>query len=419
MRIRRALTTLAAAALGAALAFPASPASAAGKVFDHTQWHTGYIAFVNAWCGYGNCIAFEARVDWQSMSATKLATPKAGERFMMHLLTANIAPGGMADNQTFQMGVLLPAGLVPSIKASTDVKCYITDADDVPNGRIMACPPPTKYGLQWRFPAVSLSGNETAHIFFPVVASKQFVGTLGYAGSNPSYPCSSHWDQCVQMVSNNTNNTHGFLPNPMVSWVPLRVQGVAGPAPLSAPRSAAGSPRSKAAVVSWAAPAGTGGSRITAYTVVAAPGGRSCTTTRRACTVTGLLNGRSYRFSVRVRTAAGKTSAAARTAPVVVGTPTPVRSLRVAFPAAGTALISWVKPASLGSGAITRYEARAQVYNPSTSSWTAWSKWTSVGRRTSDPERGVQVGLQVRFQVRAVNASGASLPAQVAFTQPI
>jgi hypothetical protein len=29
------------------------------------------------------------------------------------------------------------------------------------------------------------------------------------------------------------------------------------------------------------------------------------------------------------------------------------------------------------------------------------------------------VGLQVRFQVRAVNASGASLPAQVAFTQPI
>ena len=78
-------------------------------------------------------------------------------------------------------------------------------------------------------------------------------------------------------------------------------------------------------VVSWTAPASTGGSDITGYTV-ASSGGQTCTTTLLTCTVTGLTNGTAYTFTVRATNAIGNSpvsTASSAVTPVAASTPAP------------------------------------------------------------------------------------------------
>ncbi len=74
-------------------------------------------------------------------------------------------------------------------------------------------------------------------------------------------------------------------------------------------------------VVSWSAPADTGGATITGYAITASPGDRSCSWTSGAlsCTVTGLTNGTAYTFSVTATNAAGTSSASSASGSVVGG----------------------------------------------------------------------------------------------------
>ncbi|MCB0968666.1 MAG: fibronectin type III domain-containing protein, partial [Ilumatobacter sp.] len=65
------------------------------------------------------------------------------------------------------------------------------------------------------------------------------------------------------------------------------------------------------AVVSWASPADDGGAPIVSYSVTASPGGASCTTSSLSCTVSGLVAGTSYTFTVRADN--GRYSSAAST----------------------------------------------------------------------------------------------------------
>ena len=102
------------------------------------------------------------------------------------------------------------------------------------------------------------------------------------------------------------------------------------------PREAPGAPTGVTATtgnaqasVSWTAPASTGGSPVTGYTVTASPGGKTATTTgATTATVTGLTNGTSYTFTVTATNTAGiSTPSAPSTAVTPLGTltaaPTP------------------------------------------------------------------------------------------------
>jgi hypothetical protein len=62
------------------------------------------------------------------------------------------------------------------------------------------------------------------------------------------------------------------------------------------------------ATVSWT-PGGDNGQPILDYTVTAAPGGASCTTSASSCVVTGLIGGTGYTFTVTARNVAGQSDA--------------------------------------------------------------------------------------------------------------
>lgn len=181
----------------------------------------------------------------------------------------------------------------------------------------------------------------------------------------------------------------------------------------SAPLGVTASPRIRAAVVQWSAPATTGGARITRYTVTATPGGRSCSTTgARTCTVTRLTNRVTYRFSVRAATSAGTGPSSVLSTPIVVGTPTAPRVRSVAFPTRTSVRIIWTRPAFTGSGRILRYVVRWSTDNGRT-----WTRWTSTRLSRTAVRARMRPGHIYLFQVRAVNGSGAGLRAQIRFTQ--
>jgi hypothetical protein len=115
---------------------------------------------------------------------------------------------------------------------------------------------------------------------------------------------------------------------------------------------------SNSVLVRWRAPSATGGASVTNYTVVASPGGNSCTTTGAVlfCTVTGLDNGTTYAFTVTATNTAGTGTASASYNGVPATIPSSPRSIIVSPTNAGLTA-SWAAPSYDGGTAITGYVA--------------------------------------------------------------
>jgi uncharacterized repeat protein (TIGR02543 family) len=90
---------------------------------------------------------------------------------------------------------------------------------------------------------------------------------------------------------------------------------------------------SASALVSWQAPAVNGGSAITEY-VATSSGGQSCTTVTTSCTITGLIAGTSYTFTVDARNTIGASTQSARTASLTTTAPAEIPSIPVTPPEA-------------------------------------------------------------------------------------
>ena len=90
-----------------------------------------------------------------------------------------------------------------------------------------------------------------------------------------------------------------------------------------APTAVTATAGNAAATVRWTAPAYTGTSAISGYTVTATPGGVTATVTGTSATVTGLTNGTAYRFTVTAANASSSgVASAASTAVTPIDTPT-------------------------------------------------------------------------------------------------
>lgn len=77
------------------------------------------------------------------------------------------------------------------------------------------------------------------------------------------------------------------------------------PEPPGAPTDVVATAGDGEATVSWSPPTQVGSSPIREYHVTSSPAGGSCTTTAPTCTVTGLVNGTTYVFTVEARNAQG------------------------------------------------------------------------------------------------------------------
>ncbi len=187
----------------------------------------------------------------------------------------------------------------------------------------------------------------------------------------------------------------------------------------------------ESATVSWSAPALTGGSPITGYTVTATPGGLTCHTDgSTSCTVTGLEDGLPYTFTVVASNTSGAGAASGASAAV-----TPQAPASQAPPVAGDPLVPAPSPSPVSpSGGAPAPSAPAVLLAPAgplrasglrrgavTLRWGAGSgafvvyrqfpgrAWRALGVTTAHTLRagGLRRGQRVRFAVRAAGADGA------------
>jgi len=159
------------------------------------------------------------------------------------------------------------------------------------------------------------------------------------------------------------------------------------------------------AAVTWTAPAFNGNSTITGYVVTpyiasVAQASVPLNSTATTQTVTGLVNGTMYTFTVAavngVGTGAQSAESNAVTPITVAGTPTGV----TATAGAGQATVSWTAPASDGGSPITGYVVTpfvGLVAKPST---------TFNSTATTQVVSGLTSATTYRFKVAAINGAG-------------
>jgi len=181
-----------------------------------------------------------------------------------------------------------------------------------------------------------------------------------------------------------------------------------------------GSAADGAATVSWSPTFGEG-SDVTGYTVTAADNTSpsnptaTCTSTdpTDSCSLSGLVNGDSYTFSIVATNATG--TSAAGTATVTEGAPTPPTSV-AAVAGQESAAVSFAAPAVSGDGSsVTGYTVTAtDTTSPGNGGETA------SGSASPITVPGLTDGDSYTFTVTATNASGTSLSsAASAATTPL
>ena len=214
-----------------------------------------------------------------------------------------------------------------------------------------------------------------------------------------------------------------FVTNSLPMTVSVLASAPTGTVP-GAPTAVTATAGDGLANISWTPPASNGGDPITTYTVMSSPPGGAIIVAAPATTalITGLVNGKTYTFSVTASSDLGTgpasapsnsvTPSAGATAP---GAPTAV----TATAGNAQASVTWTAPVSNGGSAITSYTASVATVNgvapvtPITASVAAPATTATV--------TGLTNGSAYTFTVVAVNAIGtspASIPSNSITPQP-
>jgi hypothetical protein len=146
-------------------------------------------------------------------------------------------------------------------------------------------------------------------------------------------------------------------PPPSTSPPPTTSPPPATTSPPSAPQVVTATPGDRQATVSWIAPASTGGSPITGYTIFTFIGGPTVTAGADATSVdvTGLTNGTSYYFNMKAANAIGTSATSGDTARVIPFGPPDAPTQVSATPGVDSIDVTWSPPENDGGKSITGY----------------------------------------------------------------
>ena len=161
-----------------------------------------------------------------------------------------------------------------------------------------------------------------------------------------------------------------------------------------------------AATVTWTPPV-DGGRAITSYTVTASPGGKIAQVSGSvsSATVTGLINGQAYTFTVVATNPVGSGAASDRSNPVVPGAPPDAPTNISASAGLRSATVSWTAPPDEGRP-ITQYTVTS-------SPGAIVTAVSGNPPATSSLVGGLQSGTSYTFTVTATNQLGTG-PASAA-----
>ena len=174
------------------------------------------------------------------------------------------------------------------------------------------------------------------------------------------------------------------------------------------------------ASLSWTAPANTGGSAVTGYTVTSSPvvtPPAGCTnTTNLSCTFTGLSAGTTYTFSLVATNAAGPSAPAVTASATTNSAPDAPTSVSATYLPTSTvystnsANISWTAPSSNGGSAISFYTVTqspgGQTCTTSGTSCVISSGITNGSSTNFPGASGLVAGNTYTYTVTATNAVG-------------
>jgi FtsP/CotA-like multicopper oxidase with cupredoxin domain/fibronectin type 3 domain-containing protein len=172
--------------------------------------------------------------------------------------------------------------------------------------------------------------------------------------------------------------------------------------PPGAPTIGTVTPRNGQAVVAFTAPASTGGSTIIRYTVTSRPGGLTATGTSSPVTVSGLINGTAYTFTVTATNTIGISPPSAASTPVTPAAPPGAPTIGTATAGNAQASVTFTTPASNGGSAITSYTVTSSP-----------GGITATGTASPIAINGLLNRTTYTFTVTAANAVGSG-PASAA-----
>jgi hypothetical protein len=178
---------------------------------------------------------------------------------------------------------------------------------------------------------------------------------------------------------------------------PVAAVPVTTPAP---PTTVAATAADVSATVAFTAPANTGGSTITGYTVTATPGGATATCSASPCTVTGLTNGTAYTFTVHATNSVGSGPESSASTSVTPATLPDAPTIGAVTGGNGAITVNWSAPGNTGGDPVTGY-----VITPYLNG-VAQTPVSSTGTGTADTVTGLTNGTAYTFTVEAVTAFG-------------
>jgi len=144
---------------------------------------------------------------------------------------------------------------------------------------------------------------------------------------------------------------------------------------------------------SWASSPQTG----VTYIFTATPSGLACTTTTTSCSITGLIPGTSYTFTLVAKNSAGSSSPVTIGSATAQGVPGSVSGVK-ASTTGDIATISWTAPSSNGGSPITGYTVSAVPAGPTCS--TTGATFCTIA--------GIATATSYIFSVVASNSVGSS-----------